>query len=91
MKQYEHKDNLGQIIKEGDAVAFTSSYLSGVKLGVVRKLTRCRVRIHYRYTYLNREGQICKAQWTTLIAPERVIALNDQLPQAITMKLLTVC
>ena len=88
MKTYLHKDSLGQTINEGDAVAFTSSYLQGVKLGVVRRLTRCRVRIHYKYTYTNREGQVCRGAWTTLIAPERVIALNDTLPQTVTMKLL---
>jgi hypothetical protein len=72
----------------GQPIAFTSSYLKGVKIGVVLKLTRCRVKIKYRYTYVNKEGQKCTNNWTTQIAPSRTIQLGETLAPTITMFLL---
>jgi hypothetical protein len=72
----------------GQPIAFTSSYLPGVKIGVVMKLTRCRVKIKYRYTYKNKEGETCTNNWTTQIAPSRTIILGETVPPTITMFLL---
>ena len=47
LKTYEHLDSLKQPIKLGQPIAFTTSYLKGVKVGVVKQLTQRRVRIHY--------------------------------------------
>lgn len=88
MKTYLHKDSLEQEIKEGSPIAFTSSYLQGVKVGTVVKLTRLRVKIKYNYKYKTREGEIKKASWTTLIAPERTIQLGEELPSSLTWHLL---
>jgi hypothetical protein len=88
MKTYEHQDSLKQPITVGQPIAFTSSYLKGVKIGVVLKLTRCRVKIKYRYTYKNKEGETCTNNWTTQIAPARTIQLGEQLAPTMTMWLL---
>lgn len=84
MKTYEHMDSLQQAIRVGESIAFTSSYLNGVKIGTVVKLTRVRVKIKYTYTYRTREGTSEKSSWTTLIAPERTIQLSDELPHSLT-------
>jgi hypothetical protein len=88
MKTYQHQDSLKQPIAIGQPIAFTSSYLKGVKIGIVTKLTRQRVKINYRYTYTNKEGQSCTNNWTTQIAPSRTIILGETLPPTITMFLL---
>ena len=86
--EYQHLDSLRQPIVIGQPIAFTSSYLKGVKIGIVAKLTKQRVKIKYRYTYTNKEGQTCTNNWTTQIAPSRTIILGEQLPLTITMFLL---
>lgn len=87
-KLYEHTDSLGQPIKQGQPVAFTSSYLSGVKVGTVVKLTRLRIKINYKYSFKSKDGQTQRGSWNTLIAPERTIQLGESLSPAITMFLL---
>jgi UPF0288 family protein (methanogenesis marker protein 3) len=89
MKTYQHNDSLDQLIKEGDAIAFTSSYLKGVKIGIVKKLTRCRVKITYKYQYKTTQGNTIKSQYQTLVEPRRTIVLSHEtLPQSITMYML---
>jgi hypothetical protein len=86
--KYEHKDSLNQPIAIGQPIAFTSSYLKGVKVGIVRQLTKQRVRIHFKYTYRNKLGEERKASYDTLIDPQRTIQLGDELSPTITMFLL---
>ena len=88
MPQYEHVDSLKQPIAIGQPIAFTSSYLKGVKVGVVRQLTKHRVRVNYRYTYRDKLGEEHQASYDTLIEPQRTIQLGEQLPPTITMFLL---
>ena len=85
---YEHLDSLNQPIDIGQPIAFTSSYLKGVKIGIVRQLTRQRVRINYRYTYRDRLGEERKASYDTLIEPRRTVQLGEQLSPTLTMFLL---
>ena len=85
---YEHVDSLKQPMAIGQPIAFTSSYLKGVKVGIVAKLTKHRVRINYRYTYTNKEGQKCTNSWMTLIDPQRTIILGETLAPTMTMFLL---
>jgi hypothetical protein len=87
MKTYEHRDSLDQPIQVGQPIAFTSSYLKGVKIGTVTKLTRARVKIHYKYKHMI-NGQQVTSPWITLIEPKRTILLGDTLPPALTMFLL---
>ena len=87
MKTYQHLDSLNQPIKVGDPIAFTSSYLKGVKIGRVTKLTKCRVKIHYKYQHTV-NGQTVTSPWITLIEPRRTILLGESLPPALTMFLL---
>ena len=88
MKTYEHSDSLNQPIAIGQPIAFTSSYLKGVKVGIVRQMTRQRVRIRYRYTWRDKLGQEHPASYDTLIEPKRTIQLGEQLSPTITMFLL---
>ena len=88
MPTYQHRDSLKQDIQVGQPIAFTSSYLKGVKIGIVKRLTKCRVRIHYKYTYTNKEGQVVNSAWDTQIEPKRTIVLIDTLPPTLTMYLL---
>jgi hypothetical protein len=85
---YAHVDSLQQPIAIGQPIAFTSCYLKGVKVGIVAKLTRQRVKIKYRYTYTNKEGQTCTNNWTTQIAPSRTIILGETLAPTLTMFML---
>jgi hypothetical protein len=85
---YEHADSLKQLIEVGQPIAFTSSYLKGVKIGIVKKLTKHRVKITYKYTYRDTQGQPHKASYDTLIDPKRTILLGDSLPPHITMFML---
>ena len=85
---FEHQDSLKQPILVGQPIAFTSSYLKGVKVGIVTKLTRQRVKINYRYTYTNKLGQPCTNNWTTLVDPRRTIILGETLAPTITMFML---
>ena len=84
MKTYEHTDSLNQPIEVGQLIAFTSSYLKGVKIGRVTKLTRCRVKIHYKYRHTV-NGREVTSPWITLIEPRRTILLSDTLAPALTM------
>jgi hypothetical protein len=86
--KYEHRDSLNQPIDIGQPIAFTSSYLKGVKVGIVRQLTKQRVRINYRYTYRDRLGEERKGSYDTLIEPSRTVQLGDELSPTITMFLL---
>ena len=88
MSKYAHLDSLKQPIQVGQPIAFTSSYLKGVKIGVVKKITKCRVKINYKYTYRDTEGQQHKGSYDTLIDPKRTIQLGESLPPHITMFLL---
>ena len=88
MPQYQHQDSLNQPIDIGQPIAFTSSYLKGVKIGIVRQLTRQRVRIRYRYTYRDKLGEERKGSYDTLIEPRRTVQLGEQLSPTITMFLL---
>jgi len=83
-----HVDSLNQPIDIGQPIAFTSSYLKGVKVGIVRQLTKQRVRIRYSYTYRDRLGEEHQASYDTLIEPKRTIQLGEQLSPTITMFLL---
>lgn len=85
---YEHKDSLNQPIAIGQPIAFTSSYLKGVKIGIVRQLTKQRVRINFKYTYRDRLGEEHPASYDTLIEPRRTVQLGEQLSPTITMFLL---
>lgn len=87
-KQYQHIDSVGQTIELGQAVAFTSSYLKGVKIGTVKTICKTRIRILYKYTYKSHDGEIKKGAWTTLIMPDRTIQLGTTLPQSLTWHLL---
>jgi hypothetical protein len=86
-KTYEHLDSLKQPINLGQPIAFTSSYFKGVKVGVVKQLTKCRVRIHYKYSHTI-NGEQVTGSWNTLIEPKRTVLLGDTLPPTITMFLL---
>jgi hypothetical protein len=86
--KYEHVDSLDQPIAIGQPIAFTSSYLKGVKIGIVRHLTRQRVRINFKYTYRDRLGEEHPASYDTLIEPRRTVQLGEQLSPTITMFLL---
>jgi len=88
VKEYIHYDSLGQLIELGQPIAFTSSYLKGVKIGQVSSICRARIRILYTYTYKTREGEVKKGAWSTLIMPERTIQLGTTLPQSIIWNLL---
>jgi len=86
-KTYEHLDSLKQPIELGQPIAFTTSYLRGVKVGVVKQLTKCRVRIHYKYTHvINNERSV--VAWDILLEPKRTVLLGDRLPPTLTMFLL---
>jgi hypothetical protein len=87
MPTYEHLDSLKQPIEVGQPIAFTSSYLRGVKIGIVKRLTKRRVRIHYRYNHTI-NGEAVTGSWDTLIEPKRTIILGETLPPTITMFLL---
>ena len=87
-KTYIHIDSLNQPIQVGQPIAFTSSYLQGVKVGIVEKLTAHRVKIRYRYSYYNQEKQLCRGSYVTQIAPSRTISLGEELPQHLTMFML---
>jgi hypothetical protein len=87
MPHYIHLDSLKQPIEVGQPIAFTSSYLKGVKVGVVKKLTKQRVKIHYKYVHTI-NGQRVTGSWDTLIEPRRTIQLGESLPPTITMFLL---
>jgi hypothetical protein len=87
MTTYIHLDSLLQPIEVGQPIAFTSSYLKGVKVGVVKKLTKHRVKIHYKYCHVINNERITGA-WDTLIEPRRTIQLGESLPPTITMFLL---
>lgn len=84
---YIHLDSLKQPIEVGQPIAFTSSYLKGVKVGVVKKLTKHRVKIHYKYNHII-NGERITGSWDTLIEPRRTILLGETLPPTITMFLL---
>jgi len=86
-KTYEHLDSLKQPIKLGQPIAFTTCYLKGVKVGVVKQLTKCRVRIHYKYTHVINNEQAVVA-WDILLEPKRTVLLGDTLPPTLTMFLL---
>jgi len=88
MKTYEHLDSLNQPIDIGQPIAFTSSYLKGVKVGIVRQLTKQRVRINFKYTYRDRLGEEHPASYDTLIDPQRTVQLGEQLSPTLTMFLL---
>lgn len=87
MKIYEHLDSLGNQIQPGQPIAFTHSYLKGVKVGTVIKSTRQRVKINYKYTYENKDGVLLRGHYDTLIQPARTIVLDNPGP-SITMYLL---
>ena len=87
MKTYEHRDSLKQPIEVGQPIAFTSSYLKGVKIGIVKSLTKHRVRIHYKYSHTI-NGEAVTGSWNTLIEPKRTVLLGETLPPTITMFLL---
>lgn len=84
---YQHQDSLKQTIVVGQPIAFTSSYLKGVKIGIVKKLTKCRVKIHYSYCY-TKDQKTYKGSWDTLIEPKRTIQLSEDLHPHITMFML---
>jgi hypothetical protein len=87
MKTHEHRDSLNQPIQVGQLIAFTSCYLKGVKIGTVTKLTKCRVKIHYKHRHTV-NGQTVTGPGETLIEPRRTVLLGDGLPPALTMFLL---
>lgn len=87
LKTYEHLDSLKQPIILGQPIAFTTNYLKGVKVGIVKQLTQRRVRIQYKYTHIiNNERAV--VAWDILIEPKRTVLLGDSLPPTLTMFLL---
>lgn len=87
MKTYQHTDNLGQDIIPGQPIAFTASYLKGVKLGIVKNLTQRRVRIHYVNKYYH-NNQYHKVSWDILLEPQRTIMLGNELEKYVTLQIL---
>jgi hypothetical protein len=87
MIHYQHLDQLKQPIELGQPIAFTCSYVRGVRVGVVKKLTRRRVKIHYKYNNIINNERVTGC-WDILIEPSRTIQLGVTLPPTITMFLL---
>ena len=90
MKTYEHRDSLDTPIELGHAIAFTHSYLKGVKIGVVVKLTRERVKIRYRYVWRHKDGTDHKGEYDIFIQPRRTLILAETLAPAVTMYMLKI-
>jgi uncharacterized protein YcfL len=88
MTTREHTDSLNTPILVGQPIAFTHSYLKGVKIGVVVKLTKERVKIRYRYVWRDKDGTNHKGEYDTLIQPQRTLILAAALAPAVTMYML---
>jgi hypothetical protein len=87
--QYEHRDSLGTPIHTGQPIAFTHSYLSGVKIGTVVKLTKKRVKIDYKYIWTKKDGTKERGSYIVQGTPHRTLVLIDVGP-AVTMHMLKV-
>ena len=88
-KPYQHSDRLGIPLQPGQTVTWSSSWSKGVNIGIVDKLTKCRVKIKYKYAYTPHNSTT--PNWHTITyqaIPTRVIVINEQTPSAITMHLM---
>ena len=88
-KTYEHNDRLGTPLIPGQIVCWSTSWTKGIRLGIVENLTKQRVRIKYRYEWKPQNAPHTKWYDTTILAqPNRILVVNDQTPQSITMHLM---
>ena len=88
-KPYQHNDRLGTPLEPGQTVIWATAWSKGVNIGIVEKLTKCRVKIKYKYAYT--PHNTTTPRWLTIIhqaIPQRVMVVNDRTPAAITMYLM---
>ena len=84
MKTYEHSDQLGQPIKEGDYVALTYYHTRRTFVGQVIRLTKQRVRISFTNKY-DYKGETHTYPCKHLARPEDVVVLGEQLQPHLTL------
>ena len=84
MKTYEHNDQLGQPIKEGQLVAFTYARSRRTFVGQVLRLTKQRVKMSFTNKY-DYQGETHTYPCKHLARPEDVIVLGEQLQPHLTL------
>ena len=81
----QHHDQIGQPLRPGEPVAFCYSGAPGIRLGTVVKLTRQRVRVAYKHSWTDRDGNVRINEWMYLAHPDRTLVLTESLPCELTM------
>ena len=81
----QHNDQIGQPLLPGQPVAFCYSGAPGIRLGTVVKLTKQRVRVAYKHTWIDRDNTCRIMEWMYLAHPERTLVLSETLTQELTM------
>ena len=84
MKTYEHNDQLGQPIKEGQMVALTYSHSRKVFVGQVIRLTKQRVRMSFINSW-DYKGETHTYRTHHIARPGDVVVLGEQLQQHLTL------